>query len=87
MTDEVKEIALWPCQYQAQCKVKNCKAKATVIARGVDSIGRPTGQYELCALYAEQIAERELAKGGEIVRRISSKVSAAREGAVITLSG
>ena len=67
--DQTKEIELWPCGYQAQCRVKNCKAKATTIARGADSIGRPTGQYELCAVHAEQVAERERGKGRGIIRR------------------
>ncbi len=58
-------IELWPCGYQAPCKVKSCKLKATTIAAG----GRPRKQYELCAVHAEQIAERERAKGREIARR------------------
>ena len=69
LNDDVKAIELWPCRYNAQCRVKNCKAKATVIARAADSIGRPSDQYELSALHGEQIAERERAKGQEIVDR------------------
>lgn len=64
MPDEAKTIELWPCGYQAPCKVRNCRARATVIARGVDGGGRPTGQYELCAAHAEQVAERERGRGG-----------------------
>jgi hypothetical protein len=43
MNDKTKTIELWPCGYQARCKVKDCKARATVIARAADSIGRLIG--------------------------------------------
>jgi hypothetical protein len=69
MSEAVKEIELWPCSYQAQCRVRNCRAKATTVARAVDSIGCPITQYELCAVHAEQVAERERAQGREIVIR------------------
>jgi hypothetical protein len=69
MSEEVKEIEFWPCGYQAQCKVRNCRAKATTIARSVDLIGRPIDQYELCAAHAEQVAERERRKGREVLKR------------------
>jgi hypothetical protein len=65
---ETKEIELGPCHYDSSCRVKNCRAKATIIARGLDAIGRPTGQYELCALHAEQVEKRERAKGRKILR-------------------
>jgi len=54
MPDDSKSIELWPCGYQAPCKVRNCKAKATIIARSVDAGGRPLRQYELCAKHADQ---------------------------------
>jgi hypothetical protein len=69
MADETKTIELLHCGYKAQCRVKNCKARATIIARTADSIGRPITQYELCAPHAEQIVERELAMGREIFQR------------------
>jgi hypothetical protein len=69
LSDRVKAIEFWPCGYQAPCKVKYCQAKATILARGVDSAGRPINQYELCAVHAEQVAEREKGRGREIVRR------------------
>jgi thymidylate synthase len=69
LNDGIKDIELWPCGYQAQCRVKNCKAKATTIARSVDAGGRPHNQYELCTVHAGQIAERERAKGWQIVDR------------------
>ena len=69
MPDDTKTIELWPCRYDARCKVKNCRAKATTLARGVDPHGRPTVQHELCAVHAEQVTEREKLKGREIVSR------------------
>jgi hypothetical protein len=69
LSDDVKAIELWPCGYQAPCRVNNCTARATVIARAADSIGRPITQYELCPAHAEQVVERERAKGREIVTR------------------
>src|ERR1700758_2134115 len=68
LSNEVKTIELGPCGYNAQCRVKNCKARATVIARSIDTGGCPDKQYELCAAHAEQIAERERAKGRGIIR-------------------
>ena len=65
---ETKEIEFGRCLYPAQCMGHNCTATATMIARGLDGIGRPTGQYELCPPHAEQVAERERAKGRKIVR-------------------
>jgi hypothetical protein len=36
MADETKTIELRPCGYQATCNVKNCRAKASTLARAVD---------------------------------------------------
>ena len=69
MPDETKTIELWPCGYQAWCNVRNCKVKATTLARSVDAGGRPMKQYELCSVHAEQVAERERGKGREILKR------------------
>jgi DNA polymerase/3'-5' exonuclease PolX len=69
MPDEIKTIELGPCGYQAQCRAKHCMVEATIIARSIDTGGRPDKQYELCATHAEQIAERERTKGREIVNR------------------
>jgi hypothetical protein len=66
--DDTKTIELWPCGYDARCNVRNCKAKATTLARSVDTGGRPMKQYELCAVHAEQVAQREKGRGREIVR-------------------
>ena len=68
-SNRIKAIELWPCGYQAPCKVRNCQAEATTIARAIDSGGRPVRQYELCAIHAEQVGEREQGRGREIVRR------------------
>jgi hypothetical protein len=67
--DDLKIIELWPCRYDALCNVRKCRASATTIARSVDSGGRPDRQYELCAIHAESVAERERGKGREIVTR------------------
>jgi hypothetical protein len=69
LTYATKTIELWPCRYDARCTVKNCKAKATTLARSVDTGGRPMKQYELCSIHADQVAQREKLKGREIVRR------------------
>jgi hypothetical protein len=67
MANETKSIELWPGAYQAPCKARNSKAKATTIARAVNASGRLLRQYELYRAHAEQIANRELARG----RRLS----------------
>lgn len=69
MADETKTIELWACGYDAHCNVRNCKAKATTLARSTDSGGRPIKQYELCRAHADQVAKRELGKGRQIVHR------------------
>ena len=69
MSDETKIIELWPCGYEAPCKVRNCRARATMLARAVDSQGRPVNQYELCEPHAEQVAVRERGRGREVVTR------------------
>jgi hypothetical protein len=63
LADDIKAVELWPCGYQAPCKVRNCRAKATTIARSVDAGGRPLRQHELCATHAEQVSERERGRG------------------------
>jgi hypothetical protein len=68
MADETKTFELRHCSYKAQCRVKNCKSRATIITRAADSIGRPITQYKLYQPYAERIAERKRAKGREIIR-------------------
>ena len=67
--DETKAIELWPCGYDARCRIKNCRARATLLARSIDAGGRPLRQYELCAAHAKQVAERERAKGRDVVTR------------------
>ena len=69
MADETKAIELWPCGYQAPCKVHNCRLKATILARSVDAHGRPLRQHELCAFHADQVAEQERSRGQQVVRR------------------
>jgi hypothetical protein len=38
--DDTRTIELWRCLYDAPCRAKNCKAKATVMMRIVDTGGR-----------------------------------------------
>jgi hypothetical protein len=66
LTDETKTIELWPCGYDARYNVQNCEAKATTLARSVDTGGRPMKQYELCSVHADQVAQREKLKSREI---------------------
>jgi len=60
------EIELRRCLYPALCSARSCRAKATTIARSVDAGGRPMKQYELCYIHANQVAERERAKGRKV---------------------
>lgn len=69
MADGIKTIELWPCRYDAICKVRRCRARATTIARASDGGGRPIRQYELCSVHADEVAQREKLRGREIVRR------------------
>jgi hypothetical protein len=69
MVDEIQTIELWHCGYDARCKVRNCKAKATTLARSVDNHGRPLKQYELCVVHTEQVAKRERGKDRQVVTR------------------
>jgi hypothetical protein len=39
-----------------------------VILRGLDSIGRPTKQWETCQAHSEQVILREAQKGRAVVR-------------------
>jgi len=68
MPDEVKAIELWPCGTTHDARRK-LPAKATTIARSVDTGEWPLGQHELSAIRAGQIAERERGRGPEIVTR------------------
>jgi hypothetical protein len=63
----VKEIELRPCLYVVRCAIHACPARATIIARYVDANGSTIRQYELCATHADQIAQRERARGRRIV--------------------
>jgi hypothetical protein len=46
------EIQLLTCGYSAQCTVRGCRARATMIARYTDDQGRPLRQRELCDRHA-----------------------------------
>jgi hypothetical protein len=64
MPDDTKPIELWQCGYDVRCNVRNCRAKATVLGRSLDSGNRPIKQYELCSVHADQVAQRERGRGG-----------------------
>jgi hypothetical protein len=46
------EIQLLACGYSAQCGVRGCRARATMLARYTDDQGRPLRQRELCERHA-----------------------------------
>jgi hypothetical protein len=46
------EIQLLACGYSAQCTVRGCRARATIIARYIDDGGAPLRQRELCERHA-----------------------------------
>ena len=46
------EIQLLACGYSAQCTVRGCRARATMLARYTDGQGRPLRQRELCERHA-----------------------------------
>ena len=47
------EIQLLTCGYSAQCTVRGCRARATMLARYTDDQGRPLRQRELCDRHAD----------------------------------
>jgi hypothetical protein len=69
MPDDTKTIELWPCGYDARCNVRHCKARATTLARRIDTGDGPIKQHELCSVHADQVAQREKLKGWDIIRR------------------
>jgi hypothetical protein len=48
-----EEIQLLACGYSAQCTVRGCRARATMLARCTDNQGRPLRQRELCDRHAD----------------------------------
>jgi len=55
-------VELGRCEYVAPCRKKNCRQRATTIARKIDKVGRFIRQIELCDRHAEIVAEREAAE-------------------------
>ena len=49
----VAEIQLLSCGYPARCSVRQCQARATILARYTDNQGRPLKQRELCNRHAD----------------------------------
>jgi hypothetical protein len=74
--DEPAEIELSACHYSAPCRVRACRAQATIIARSVDAAGRPMRQYELCDVHADQVDARERRKWRKVASRNPSKNAA-----------
>jgi hypothetical protein len=68
MAEDTKTIEVLRCQYRSPCRVKGCKAQATTILRGLDSIGRPTKQWECCTSHSEAVIVREAQRGRNVVR-------------------
>jgi hypothetical protein len=47
------EVQLLVCGYPACCSIRQCQARATMLARYTDNQGRPLRQRELCERHAE----------------------------------
>ena len=47
------EIQIIACGYSAQCTVRGCRARATMLARYTETQGRPLRQRELCERHAD----------------------------------
>lgn len=47
-----EEIQLLACGYSAECSARQCKARATTLARYTDAYGRALRQRELCERHA-----------------------------------
>jgi hypothetical protein len=48
---------LLACGYSAQCTVRGCRARGTVLARYTDDQGRPLRQREACERHAQWLKE------------------------------
>ena len=53
--------------YATRCHAKNCRERATTIARKLDAVGGFIRQIELCDRHAEVVAERERGRGLKVV--------------------
>jgi hypothetical protein len=51
------EIQLLACGYSAQCTIRGCGARATMLTRYTDDQGRPLKQRELCERHAQWLKE------------------------------
>ena len=63
------EIQLLACGYSAQCSVRGCRARATMLARYTDGQGRPLKQRELCARHADWLKAYICLQGDAIMER------------------
>jgi len=50
-----------------RCRTKNCRQRATTIARKLHAFGRSIRQIELCDRHAEAMAARERVRGLKLV--------------------
>jgi hypothetical protein len=55
-----EEIQIIACGYSAQCTVRGCCARATMLARYTDGQGRPLKQRELCDRRADWLKANRL---------------------------
>jgi len=60
-------LELARCEYVSHCHAKNCRQRATTIARKIDKVGRFIRQIELCDRHTEVVAERERRRGLKVV--------------------
>jgi hypothetical protein len=51
--EDASETHLYKLDYPSPCKIKECRSRATTLARGFDSMGRSMGQIELCDPHAK----------------------------------
>jgi hypothetical protein len=52
---EPQVIELWSCGYAAKCSARECRQRATMILRYLDSQGRPDHQTDACNAHASEL--------------------------------
>jgi len=60
-------VELHRCESVTRCHAKNCRQRATTIARKLDAVGRFIRQIELCDRHAEVVSTRERGRGLRVV--------------------
>lgn len=51
------ELQLLACGYDARCSQRQCRERATVLARWTDNQGRPLRQRELCERHGQWLKD------------------------------